>query len=246
MSRLLSHDMIQPDPFPHIVLDGFIDPHQYRMLAHSFPDITWTSEMGRTGYEMYRGDRAYDDWMALYANWARLHFQLCRQAFVDNVCAPFNEHMPDGLSAFDWPFRTEIQFADFVETRDMLCSKQPIPPAPREKVFVRMDIQCAYAGYSKPPHLDHRRRVASMLLYFCDQDECGMEGGELVLHRPDGTPVKQIEPRHNRAVLWPQVRTSYHSVNEIVRTEKPRKFLYVAISSRVPVWPKTPKAIRGR
>lgn len=125
----------------------------------------------------------------------------------------------------------------------MLYSKEPVPAAPPGDLFVRMDIQQARVGYSKPPHLDHRRRVVSMLLYFCDQDECGMKGGELVLHKPDGTPVKTIEPRHNRAVIWPQVRTSYHSVNEITATDSPRNFLYVTVSSRVPVWGKEPKTL---
>src|SRR5207253_1925207 len=65
----------------------------------------------------------------------------------------------------------------------------------------------ARGGYSRLIYHDHNRRVISMLINFCDQDEAGMRGGELVLHQKRFArwirPAVTIHPRHNLIVAFP-------------------------------------------
>lgn len=217
------------EPFPHAISDNYIGDYLYREALRDFPKIESRRDQGRTGYDIYRDDYEYADLLRSSPAWKHLHSFFCSESFVKWSLSLFPEHLPKF---------TNPRFRDFVETRAMLFEQERLPRGKPGKLFVRMDIQSAKVGYKKLVHVDHDRRVVSMLLYFCDQAECGMSGGELVLHDGDKMPVKTIAPRHNRAIVWPQVRDSWHSVNEIVRAEKPRQFLYVTVSSRVSVWPK--------
>ena len=74
-----------------------------------------------------------------------------------------------------------------------------------------------------------------MLIYFCDADEAGMKGGDLVLHGSGGDSVT-IRPRHNRMVMFPCTAASLHSVTMIRRQSAPRNFVQVTVSSSVDLW----------
>jgi len=52
-----------------------------------------------------------------------------------------------------------------------------------DELWVRMEIQQAHVGYYRKIHVDHQRRLLTMLIYFCDQEENQMHGGELLLHK---------------------------------------------------------------
>jgi hypothetical protein len=79
-----------------------------------------------------------------------------------------------------------------------------------------------------------------MLIYFCDQTESQMQGGELFLHSDDSGPLQRIAPRHNLMVAFPCSNKSRHSVSQITSTNAPRNYVQVHISSSVDVWPRQP------
>ena len=112
--------------------------------------------------------------------------------------------------------------------------------APHE-LWVRMDIHQGRVGYSRPIHVDHRRRLVSMLIYLCDHGESRMKGGELLLHsagkqRWYHQPATCIAPRHNLMVAFPCMSRSHHSVRPITSLAAPRNYIQVHISSSVDVW----------
>ena len=47
---------------------------------------------------------------------------------------------------------------------------------------VRMDFGQAGIGYSKAVHCDRPNRLITMIVYFCDADELGSVGGDLMIH----------------------------------------------------------------
>ena len=117
------------------------------------------------------------------------------------------------------------------------------------ELWVRMDVHQGRVGYSRPVHLDHARRLISMLIYFCDHAESGMAGGELLLHgaegRHEGSRVPtRVAPRHNLMVAFPCSNVSHHSVPRITSAAAPRNYIQVHISSSVDVWPRAPQAPR--
>ena len=85
-----------------------------------------------------------------------------------------------------------------------------------------------------------------MLIYFCDKDEQGIEGGELVFHtiknndykitrdnrfydKNDLQEIATIPPLNNSAVIFKNNLKAIHSVNEITSIAGKRKFCYVSI-----------------
>ena len=104
-----------------------------------------------------------------------------------------------------------------------------------------MDIHQGRVGYLRPVHLDHARRLVSMLIYMCDHTENQMIGGELFLHGAAGqrearqAPTR-ITPRHNLMVAFPCTNGSHHSVSKITAASAPRNYIQVHISSSVDVW----------
>jgi hypothetical protein len=228
---------VADDPFPHILVDGYLDPEIYHALAETFPECG--PNTGPTGYTMFWGDADYDALIASNAAWRSLFDRFHDQAFIDSAIAQFSE-------TFERESTVDLSTAYYVphqesraeKERDALGDKGPAPDA----LWVRVDIMQGRVGYCRAPHLDHRRRAISMLIYMCDAEECGLEGGELVLHEADGTAAKTIVPRHNRMVMFPCTPTSFHSVRTIVAQKAPRNFVQVTVSSSMDLWKRAPKS----
>ena len=112
-----------------------------------------------------------------------------------------------------------------------------------DELWIRMDIHQGQMGYDRPVHLDHARRLMSMLVYMCDHDENEMLGGELFLHQNKRQQAHEeastrVTPRHNLMVAFPCTANSYHSVSPITSMKRPRNYIQVHISSSVDIWPR--------
>jgi hypothetical protein len=221
---------IRERPFPHLLVDNWLDPDLYARLAASFPSCPANS--GPTGYTLFWGDPDYDRLIAENSAWGAFFRRFHSQAFVDWI-----------LGRFAGTFATEacvdLSRARYVDHQESRADKElalldPAGLAP-DDLWVRVDIMQGREGYHRVPHLDHRRRAASMLIYFCDADEAGMKGGDLVLHG-DGGETVTVRPRHNRMVVFPCADDSIHSVTAIRRQDAPRNFVQVTLSSRTALW----------
>jgi hypothetical protein len=235
----LTHLNLQVKPFAHVIHDQFIAPQSYWQLCRSFP--TCPPSTGPTGFSLYWGDEGYERlldeqpaWRALFNTFHSQHFiDWCSQQFA----AVWDE---EGC-------RINLSDAHYVPYREDRIDKEratlrKIEHEPNE-LWVRMDIHQGQMGYDRPVHLDHARRLMSMLVYMCDHTENQIVGGELFLHgakRPQpsqGAPTR-ITPRHNLMVAFPCTRRSYHSVSAITSMVVPRNYIQVHISSSVDVWPR--------
>lgn len=223
---------VSDHPFPHVLKDGYLEPELYRELVASFPECPPNS--GPTGYNYFWGDPEYDRLLADSPAWRTLFERFHSQAFVDFARAQFPRVVAEECVV-------DLSRARYVPYQESRADKeQPrlakIEHAPDE-LWVRMDVTQARRGYDRGPHLDHRRRLITMLVYFCDADEIAMVGGDLLLHRGPDTPAMEvIRPRHNRMAMFPCHNASWHSVSPIVKQERPRNFIQVTVSSSVDLW----------
>ncbi|MCG8443381.1 MAG: 2OG-Fe(II) oxygenase, partial [Caulobacterales bacterium] len=119
-------------------------------------------------------------------------------------------------------------------------AKQPV------RLFTRLDIHKALAGYGKVVHCDRPNRLCSFIVYFCDADALGLEGGDLTLHKhrldkpitdyerhpkPEDAPViATLRPRENQGVFFPCCNNSYHGVTPVASAGAERDYLYINIS----------------
>lgn len=221
---------VRSAPFPHVLADQWLDADLYERLRRSFPPCPPNS--GPTGFTLFAGDPDYDRLIAEDEAWARFHGGFPSQAFIDYALAAFAD-------TFEGRALADLSNARYVSYRESREDKERSGLARVEhrpdELWVRVDIMQGRTGYYRHPHLDHRRRALSMLVYFCDADEAGMTGGDLILHARGGGAVT-IRPRHNRMVMFPCAAGSIHSVSKIRRQSAPRNFVQVILSSSVDLW----------
>lgn len=225
---------IVPQPFPHAVHPDFLPSGLYERLKSKFPVCPPLG--GPTGFSYFRGDPAYDALVAGDPDWRSFAAMLHSQAFVDHCLGSF----APALAAEGCVVRLErARFVDHFESRgDKSRRGVEIAGRAAEDLWVRLDILQGRKGYAREAHLDHRRRLITMLIYFCDADEIGMTGGDLVLHRnPDEEGVLRYSPRDNLMVAFPCSPRSWHSVSRITAQERTRDFVQITISSPADAWP---------
>ena len=231
----LNQLQVHAAPFPHIIHSNFIAPAMYKELCRSFPNCP--PSIGPTGFSLYWGDEEYTRLLNQHAVWRSLFETFHSQSFIDWASEVFAHSWQTGGC------RIDPSAARYVPYREDRIDKERatlrhVEHAPAE-LFVRMDIHQGRVGYDRRVHVDHARRLVSMLIYMCDLDEIQMQGGELCLHSdPRGKPVVRITPRHNLMVAFPCSARSYHSVAEITNARMPRNYIQVHISSSVDLWPR--------
>ena len=224
-------------PFPHVIHERFIDPLIYRQLNDSFPAC-----LGRTGpsrFSLYWGDDEYQQLLDEEPIWQRLFSSFHSQQFIDwtkKQFAPVWEELG---------YKIDLSNARYVPYREDRIDKprevlREIKHPPDE-LWVRMEIHQARVGYWRKIHVDHRRRLLTMLIYFCDHEENRMHGGELLLHdgpeeRWNGGQATRIAPRPNLMAAFPCWSRAFHSVAPITAQAAPRNYLQVHISSSVDIW----------
>ncbi|HEX8449354.1 MAG TPA: 2OG-Fe(II) oxygenase [Allosphingosinicella sp.] len=225
---------IVPLPFPHAAHPDFLPAGLYQRLKSKFPVCPPLG--GPTGFSYFRGDPAYDSLVAEDPDWRIFAQTLHSQAFIDYCLGGFAAV----LAAEECLVPLErARFADHFESRgDKFRREVRIADRPAEDLWVRLDILQGRKGYAREAHLDHRRRLVTMLIYFCDSDHIGMTGGDLVLHvSPDDEGLLRYPPRDNLMVAFPCSPRSWHSVSRIVAQQKTRDFVQITISSPADAWP---------
>lgn len=223
---------VSDEPFPHVVREQFISHETYQRLRETFPECP--SATGPTGYSLYWGDDRYRQLLDVEPAWRKLFNAFHSQQFIDWANEQFAPLWAKLNCTID---PSQAQYVPYRE--DRVDKERPtlrrVEHKP-EELWIRLDIHQGQVGYSRALHVDHRRRLLSMLIYFCDQHENQMLGGELLLHNAAKAPVKRIAPQHNLMVAFPCAARSHHSVTPITALAAPRNYVQVHISSSVDIW----------
>jgi 2OG-Fe(II) oxygenase superfamily len=225
---------VRHKPFEHVLKENFINPELYTDLVRSFPKCPPST--GPTGYSTYWGDEQYDKLIVEYSSWKALFNAFHSQEFIDYCVRQFgNAYRSQGCLV-------DLSKARYVPYLESRADKEARHIAKVEhethELWVRVDIHQGLVGYTRRPHVDHRRRLVSMLIYMCDADQNHMVGGDLVLHRGKSLFSSDlvIRPKHNRMAVFPCHSKSIHSVPEIKSEQGPRNFLQVTVSSSTDAW----------
>ena len=228
---------ISAEPFPHVTHHQFIVPEYYTELCRSFP--TCPPSTGPTGFSLYWGDEGYTRLLNEQPAWRALFDTFHSQQFIDWGREQFAAAWNEGGCKINL---SEARYVPYREDRvdKERAALRKIEHEPNE-LWVRMDIHQGQLGYDRGVHVDHARRLISMLIYMCDHTENQMVGGELFLHsgaRPQSDSSARITPRHNLMVAFPCTARSFHSVSAITSMAAARNYIQVHLSSSVDVWPR--------
>jgi hypothetical protein len=174
---------LQAEPFPHVIRENFIDPEHYSQLCRTFPNCP--PGTSPTGYSLYWGDRGYQRLLGEQPAWQALFDTFHSQAFIEWGKRQFGEVWRSAGCNLDL---SEARYVPYREDRidKERATLRKIEHEPHE-LWVRMDIHQGRVGYARRVHLDHARRLISMLIYMCDHTETRMRGGELCCLCPELT-----------------------------------------------------------
>ncbi|HEX7956533.1 MAG TPA: hypothetical protein VF508_06305, partial [Pyrinomonadaceae bacterium] len=163
---------LRAEPFTHVLREGFVEPGHYRRLRETFPDCP--PGTSPTGFSLYWGDEGYERLLGEQPAWRALFETVHSQSFVEWGVRQFADALRRDGCALDLG---NVRYVPYRE--DRIDKERPklrkVEHAP-EELWVRMDIHQGRVGYYRPVHLDHARRLISMLVYFCDHAENMMEG----------------------------------------------------------------------
>ncbi len=227
-------------PFDHVCSDDFLPPDLFAELASTFPDCPAAS--GPTGFTIHPGDPEFDQLLRTNPTWREFKETCDSPAFVDFMLRQFAERFSSAASV-DLRHARHVRYVESRADKESRHLAQPIHGA--DELWTRFDLMQGRVGYKRAMHLDHRRRAATMLLYFTDPDATGAVGGDLLLHDADGRATV-VSPRANRLVMFPCCNASWHSVSTIDRQARPRNFLQVTLSSSVDLWPPVRQGVGAR
>ncbi len=249
------------EPFPHVIRQPFLAPELFTRLRDEYPaDAVFerTSPLNaRAGRDLYRGDALFDGFIAASPAWREFYKWANSPAYVQLVLDLFGEDMLRLGCKVD---PRKAHFTDYVEPREALVEEKGLRGVasrvrstlgggedPNE-LFVRFDLGQARVGYEKRIHCDLPNRITTMVMYFSDADEAGLEGGDLRVHEhlekrqpsayeryphEDRTRVvATLRPRKNLGVLLLCCNNSYHSVTPITAGRGHRNWTYFSVSSR--------------
>jgi hypothetical protein len=225
------------EPFEHVMVPDFLPRDIYERAAASFP--VCEQRGGPTSYSAFWGDPDFDRLVVEDDAWRELFESFQSQAFVDYCVRQFGDVFRKHGCLVDLD---RASFVRFLETREEKSERHMSGPRPApDQLWVRVDLLQGRNGYDRQPHLDHRRRLISMLIYMCDAEQLGMQGGDLVLNggaagRPNVRAASIVRPKHNLMVAFPCVPHSWHSVSPTQLAGGYRNFIQVALSSSEDAW----------
>ena len=237
----MNHAAFYTEPAPHLRLRQLIDPDQYR--AARFPELE-PRPGGRIGRDLYPSDPEFSKTCHSHG-WGALWYHVTDMEFVRTVISHFADAMRERkclVDPDDWTLEPYDETRAETEMGDL---GSDLPP---NALFTRFDFQAAGADYVKPPHVDWPRRLIGGVLFCCDADDEGLEGGEFGLYRDtavDSPPRICREPalalsypaQHNTGVLFLNGPDGFHGPTPVTQCAGQRRWIYYSISSRHPIWP---------
>jgi hypothetical protein len=270
MLTITSADVVA-EPFPHVIKQGVLPEGVYRQLRAGFPATgvfkqqkdTYGSAGSRTGsgFDVYRGDKPFDELTEGSSAWHAFAGYINSERFADTFREVFADHLADMGLRVD--IANSHVDAAYVERREVLTETatlgdrmasalnlviDPFRKAQPVDLFTRLDIHKSRGGYAKPPHCDRPNRLCSLIVYFTDADEIGLEGGDLLIfaHKDKKavrdyerhpaaekvTEIARLRPKENLGVFFPCQNNSYHGVTQVLSKDIDRDYLYINISAR--------------
>jgi hypothetical protein len=228
------------DPSPHVHIPQLISPSAFQQLT--FPTLE-KRQLGRTGWDLFPGEPKWQDLMES-PGWRELKAAFLNPATLRWIIDLFAADMRrlhclvDPDKAYLDPYLEPHQ-----DIKKPAISDTYDPNA----LFFRFDIHEVPVLGWEFVHCDWPRRVVGGMLFLCDADAEGMEGGEFGLYidedfRDDRVSRKPVLAKAftfaaNQGVLFLNANTAFHGPVRTKQMSGSRRWVYFSISSRRNVWP---------
>lgn len=232
------------EPFPHARLTDVIPADVYKELK--FPALQKRSHT-RAGWDLFKGEKKYDEFFAADANWHKVRELLDSDTFIFSICQLFRDELTlQGIDA------DKLRLIEYTETPAQMQMEHIAFGKFDHKIFNRFDLQASNGTTLRHPHVDHARRLFGGVLFFCDAAEEGMVGGDFGLwkdrqYRGDRKPhdcemVATYPVRHNTMYVFLNRNDAFHAPKPVTEITGSRKWAYFSISARQNVWKNDPGA----
>lgn len=222
------------EPFPHLIIEELIDSKVYSSLK--FPKLV-KRENTRAGWDLFKGELGYDEFFESDPNWKLVRELLDSPNFIKFVLSQFKEE----LENIDIDI-SDLKFVDYIEKPyETNLPKINFSNKFDKRVFSRFDLQASDGTTLRKPHVDNMRRFVGGVLFFCDGNEEGIEGGEFgiwedlkykddrKIHSPK--LVKTYPIKHNTMYIFLNTNNSFHGPSAITSIKGFRKWSYFSVSA---------------
>lgn len=226
------------EPYPYLVIDDVLSDEFISKMR--FPDLERRSNT-RSGWDLFKGEREWGEFFGKEP-WKEVAEKLDSLEFVQTILSFFERELAEiGIE------HKAIRVIDYIETpADQQCKQLDWKRKFDGNVFTRMDLQASNGSTLRIPHVDHARRVTGGVLFLCDAEEEGIDGGEFGVwiddeFSNDRVPhkcrlYKTLPIKKNRMYIFLNRNDAFHAPSPIVSCEGMRKWIYYSISSKQNVW----------
>lgn len=202
---------------------NFLSQKSYQKLERELPPMDNVLGLVRSHRDIYETDRITDR----MPYWK--HF--FKYVHSGQMWFPFFKYL--NTSDLLYQFSTEYYDPNYIEPRNGVVKEKDV------FFYSRIDIGYGIEDYGrvnggKGIHIDLPQRVMSALIYFSDQQD--MTGGEFEIYSPQKELIRRVPIEKNMLILSIQNHNAYHAVNPIVKCNKPRIAVYMALSCSRPAW----------
>lgn len=136
-------------------------------LCRSIP--TCPPSTGPTGFSLYWGDEGYARLLDEQPAWQELFNTFHSQQFIEWGREQFAQVWGEAGCKIDLSSARYVPYReDRIDKERVSLRKIEYEP---QELWVRMDIHQGQIGYDRGVHVDHARRLISMLIYLCDHTE---------------------------------------------------------------------------
>jgi Rps23 Pro-64 3,4-dihydroxylase Tpa1-like proline 4-hydroxylase len=230
------------NPFPHIVIDNFLDEAQYKKILNEILEVDKKYNInsvmgGRYQYSIDLFDEnCHTKKLFDFFN-SGLTYKKIQNLFIN---IPKNDTSENSEYLID-----EKKFTHFLKKKNILQNilKRLFPKFFKKKLFLHMDFSVAKNNYFRDPHHDKNTRIISFLLYLNTIDN--NQGGSLKLYKFKKNQkyerfpsydkiefVKKIEPKGGRLVIFLSCPNSIHEVEMFKpKNDDKRIFAYGSYTS---------------
>lgn len=219
---------------PYFYSQNLIDEEYYKKLSNNFPkeDLAVGERLDFQNSRIRIRNKNLENHLSRSSDWNAFCDYLLSEKFINYVFNLFDEDFYRNKKYY-----TNKNFLKNFINKYVLNKK---------KLQISIDISLSGLSYFNKPHTDRKHRMYVMLIYFCDQKEEGMIGGEFVFHSKKNQKNYQISnerfyennelkilqtipPLKNSGVIFKNNDKAIHSVNKITSIVGKRKFCYVSI-----------------
>lgn len=238
-------------PFPHLVIENFLEQDFYEKLEEDFPKIDEfiknPRSVNRMNYDTTFGDNLYSNLIKKSLYYEKFHDYVYSEEFIYFFLNKFKNNIQD---EFNKKFLTEniLEYSIIPNPYEIngIIGKKELKNNYSKFLYPRLDIGVGTKGYGKNNggggiHIDNPQRLISILFYVGGYSE--IKGGEHRIWKKNYQSNtleihEEIKPKKNLLVAGLQNNLAFHDVNPIISVNGSRNAFYLAISSTVPVWKK--------